>query len=432
MTRSNFISRGFAALAGGLVLAKSERLLAQDHSGHSMPAEPTKSEKPFEYDEPLKVHGYKPVITPNVRDLEFTFEDGYKTFRLSAEVVKHEFAPGMVAECWGYNGSSPGPTIQVVEGDRVRIYVTNRLPEKTSVHWHGVLLPAGMDGVAGLNQKHIMPGETFKYEFVIRQKAATLMYHPHSDEMVQMALGMMGMFIVHAKKPPRRIDRDYAIILQTWDVKPGTARPNPLTMLDFNTFTFNHRAYPGTAPLLAQTNERVRIRIGNLSMDSHPIHLHGHFFNVTGTDGGPIQESAWIPDTTVNVPVGATRDIEFIADNPGDWAFHCHKSHHTMNAMGHDIPNMIGVERDKEHSKSVRRMLPNYMEMSNDGMGQMGEMKMPIPKNTLPMMTGEGPFGPIEMGGMFTVLKIRNRLKGNKDPGWYKYPKGTVASKVDV
>jgi manganese oxidase len=231
MTRSNFISRGFAALAGGLVLAKSERLLAQDHSGHSMPAEPTKSEKPFEYDEPLKVHGYKPVITPNVRDLEFTFEDGYKTFRLSAEVVKHEFAPGMVAECWGYNGSSPGPTIQVVEGDRVRIYVTNRLPEKTSVHWHGVLLPAGMDGVAGLNQKHIMPGETFKYEFVIRQKAATLMYHPHSDEMVQMALGMMGMFIVHAKKPPRRIDRDYAIILQTWDVKPGTARPNPLLYL---------------------------------------------------------------------------------------------------------------------------------------------------------------------------------------------------------
>jgi FtsP/CotA-like multicopper oxidase with cupredoxin domain len=246
-----------------------------------------------------------------------------------------------------------------------------------------------------------------------------------------MAMGMMGFLIIHAKKPARRIDRDFALMLQEWRIEPGTSKPNPLIMTDFNIFTFNHRAFPGTEHLVVKTGDRVRIRLANLSMDSHPIHIHGHFFHITGTDGGPIQESAWVPEVTVNVPVGATRDIEFVADNPGDWAFHCHKSHHTMNAMAHDIPNMMGVQRDKAHEKKIRKQLPNYMEMGNEGMGEMAEMEMSRPKNTLPMMTGEGPFGPIEMGGMFTVLKVRDKLKGYADPGWYKYPKGSVASKVN-
>ena len=123
-------------------------------------------------------------------------KDGVKEFRLVAEPVKREFAPGMVVDCWGYNGQTPGPTIEVVEGDRVRFFVTNKLPERTSMHWHGVILPNGMDGVAGLTQPHILPGETYVYEFTLKQHG-TLMYHPHSDEMTQMALGMMGFFIVH-------------------------------------------------------------------------------------------------------------------------------------------------------------------------------------------------------------------------------------------
>src|SRR6266481_502033 len=123
-------------------------------------------------------------------------EDGFKTFHLIAEPVVREFAPGFRINCWGYNGQTPGPTIEAVEGDRVRLIVTNKLPERTSVHWHGVILPNGMDGVAGLNQKHILPGETYAYEFTLRQNG-TQMYHPHSDEMVQMALGMMGLFIIH-------------------------------------------------------------------------------------------------------------------------------------------------------------------------------------------------------------------------------------------
>jgi len=122
---------------------------------------------------------YAPVITPNGTSLPWKWENGAKAFHLVAEPVKREFAPGLAVNCWGYNGQTPGPTIEAVEGDRVRIYVTNKLPEPTSVHWHGMILPNGMDGVAGLNQKPIQPGETFKYEFTLRQHG-TQMYHPHS------------------------------------------------------------------------------------------------------------------------------------------------------------------------------------------------------------------------------------------------------------
>ena len=129
--------------------------------------------------------GYKPVTTLNGSALPWKMKKGVKEFHLIAEPVEREFAPGMMVRCWGYNGLTPGPTIEAVEGDRVRFLVTNKLPEKTSVHWHGILLPSGMDGVGGLSQPHIQPGETYAYEFTLRQHG-TFMYHPHSDEMVQM------------------------------------------------------------------------------------------------------------------------------------------------------------------------------------------------------------------------------------------------------
>lgn len=137
---------------------------------------------------------YTPVITPNGWTLPFKIVDGVKVFHMTAEEVPgHEFTEGLVADCWGYNGSVHGPTIETVEGDRVRIYVTNKLKAPTSVHWHGLFLPNGMDGVAGLNQRVIKPGETFLYEFTLRQHG-THMYHSHHDEMTQMALGMMCQF----------------------------------------------------------------------------------------------------------------------------------------------------------------------------------------------------------------------------------------------
>ena len=371
---------------------------------------------------------YVPVVTPNGKSLSFVMDRGVKVFHLVAGQVKRELAPGMVINAWGYNGQTPGPTIEAVEGDRVRILVTNHLPEDTSVHWHGVLLPNGMDGVQGLNQPHIKPGETFAYEFTLRQ-SGTQMYHPHADETLQMALGMEGFFIIHPKKERMRIDRDFAVFLHEWDVPFGSATPNPATMTDFNLFSFNGRVFPGTAPLIVRRGQRVRVRLANLSMDSHPIHIHGVHFVETGTDGGPTPVSAQIRETTVNVPPGTTRDIEFVAALPGDWAMHCHKNHHTMNQMAHDLPNLLNVDQSGIEEK-MRALLPGYMSMGQTGMGEMADMEMGGPRNTLPMMTGEGQFGPIEMGGMFTVMKVRDGITSYQDPGPYKYPRGTVAHKV--
>ncbi len=354
---------------------------------------------------------------------------GVKEYHLIAEPVEREFAPGMRVKCWGYNGETPGPTIEAVEGDRVRFLVTNRLPEHTTIHWHGILLPNGMDGVGGLNQPHIKPGETYAYEFTLRQHG-TFMYHPHADEMVQMAVGMMGMFIIH-RREPEPIDRDFAIMTHEWAVHPGTYRPDPSVMTDFNMFTFNSKVFPAIDHLIVKTGDRVRIRLGNLSMDQHPIHIHGYSFWITGTDGGPIPSSGQWPETTVAVPVGTTRDIEFVANVPGDWAFHCHRSHHTMNAMGHDIPNTLGVNQEGLEQR-MRDLLPGYMAMGEKGMAEHQDHAhhMPGPKNTLPMMMGDGPFGNIEMGGMFTVVKVRDRLASYQDPGWYEHPEGTVARRV--
>ena len=161
-------------------------------------------------------------------------------------------------------------------------------------------------------------------------------------------------------------------------------------------------------------------------MDHHPIHLHGYQFRVSETDGGQIPESAQQVETTVLVQVGSTRAFEFVADQPGDWALHCHMTHHVMNQMGHEFPNMIGVEPGNL-DQQVGSLLPTYMTMGQTGMGEMATMRMPVPKNSIPMHGGPGPFGVIDMGGMFTVLKVRKDLQSYDDPGWYVHPPGTVA-----
>ena len=419
LTRRQLIVSTLAGMTtGSLALKRAAGSTAHEH--HPMPSEPTRRDSPSR------------VITPNGRTLPYKMKNGVKEFHLKAEPVIQEFAPGMSVKCWGYNGSTPGPTIEAVEGDRVRILVTNKLPEHTTIHWHGIFLPNGMDGVGGLNQPHIKPGETYVYEFTLRQHG-TFMYHPHADEMLQIAVGMMGFFVIHPKDPEDpKIDRDFAIMLHTWAVHPGTYRPDPAVMLDFNMFTFNSKIFPATDHLIVKTGDRVRIRLANLSMDEHPIHIHGHSMWVTATDGGKIPPSARWPETTILVPVGATRDVEFIADAPGDWAFHCHKSHHTMNAMGHEIPNTLGVDQ-RDLEEKIRALIPGYMAMGETGMAEHAAHidHMTGPKNTLPMMMGKGQFGNIEMGGMFTVIKIRDRLSSyDKDPGWYSYPKGTVAYRL--
>ena len=373
---------------------------------------------------------YNPVVTLNGWTLPWRMNQGVKEFHLVAEPVVREMAPGFKAHLWGYNGQSPGPTIEVVEGDRVRIFVTNKLPEHTSVHWHGQRLPNGMDGVAGLNQPAIQPGKTFVYEFTAR-RPGTFMYHPHADEMVQMAMGMMGFWITHPRhKHPLidEVDRDFVFLLNAYDIDPGAYTPKIMTMLEFNLWSWNSRVFPGIDPLVVRQHDKVRVRIGNLTMTNHPIHLHGHEFTVTGTDGGAVPKSARWPEVTTDVAVGQMRQIEFVADEPGDWAFHCHKSHHTMNAMGHQVPTMIGVDH-QGIARQITELIPDYMVMGERGMADMAKMQMPLPENTLPMMTGEGPMGSVEMGGMFSMLKVRRDQKPGdySDPGWYPHPKGSVA-----
>jgi manganese oxidase len=284
-----------------------------------------------------------------------------------------------------------------------------------------------MDGVAGVTQKAIQPSETFKYEFTLKQHG-TFMYHPHHDEMTQMALGMIGLFIVHPREPKVQVDHDFAIMLSEWRIDVGARRPDPNEMTDFNVLTMNARCFPGTAPLVVKKNSRVRIRIGNLgAMEHHPIHLHGHRFFVTETDGGEVPESARWPETTVLVAVGQTRTVEFIADAAGDWPFHCHMTHHGMNQMGHQFGNVTGINTDGLNEK-MRKLVPGYMSMGADGMGEMGDMGMRVPKNSLPMVGGDGQFGYITMGGMFTLLKVRDEVPADgSDVGWYKNPDGTVS-----
>ncbi|ANL89094.1 multicopper oxidase family protein [Rhizobium phaseoli] len=371
---------------------------------------------------------YQPVVTLNGWTLPHRMINGVKEFHLVAEPVEREMAEGMTAYLWGYNGQSPGPTIEAVEGDRVRIFVTNKLPEHTTIHWHGMILPSGMDGVGGLTQPHIPVGKTYVYEFDL-VKSGTFMYHPHSDEMVQMAMGMMGFFVVHPKDPTfMPVDRDFVFLLNAYDIDPGSYVPRIMEMTDFNMWCWNSRVFPGISPLVVSKNDRVRVRVGNLTMTNHPVHMHGYDFEVTCTDGGWVRPEARWPEVSIDIPVGAMRAYEFDAKHLGDWAIHCHKSHHTMNAMGHDIPTFIGADKSKVAEK-IRKLQPEYMPMGTKGMADMGEMEMPIPENTVPMMTGWGPHGPIEMGGMFSVVKVREGISADDyaDPGWYENPPGTQA-----
>lgn len=371
---------------------------------------------------------YQPVVTLNGWTLPHRMNNGVKEFHLVAEPVEREVGEGMTAYLWGYNGQSPGPTIEAVEGDRVRIFVTNKLPEHTTIHWHGMILPCGMDGVTGLTQPPIPAGKTFVYEFDL-VKSGTFMYHPHGDEMVQMAMGMMGFFVIHPKDPQfMRVDRDFVFLLNAFDIEPGSYVPRVMEMTDFNLWCWNSRVFPDIDPLVVSKNDRVRVRVGNLTMTNHPIHMHGYDFEVTCTDGGWVRPEARWPEVSIDIPVGAMRAYEFDAVYEGDWAIHCHKSHHTMNAMGHDVPTFIGVDKSRV-TPMIRRLQPEYMPMGTAGMADMGEMSMPLPDNTIPMMTGWGQFGAIEMGGMFSVVKVREGIAADDyaDPGDYEHPEGTVA-----
>lgn len=301
-----------------------------------------------------------PVQTPDLPKLKWEIDNGVKVFHLIAEPVKQEFLPGYIFDVWGFNGSSPGPTIEVMQGDRVRLVVENHLPEATAMHWHGFEIPDAMDGVPGVNQDPIPPGGRFIYEFTLHQ-AGTFFYHSHMA--MQEMMGMIGLFIMHPQKASKpQVARDFGLILQEWAILPNNTIPNTMAM-EFNWFTLNGKSGPATTPLLVRLGERVRIRMVNMGMDHHPMHLHGNTFYVTGTEGGRAPESAWRPENTVLVGVGQARDIEFDAQYPGDWMLHCHLPHHMMNHM----TSMVGPMASLGHGMSAGMEMTEGMGMVQQG-----------------------------------------------------------------
>jgi FtsP/CotA-like multicopper oxidase with cupredoxin domain len=275
--------------------------------------------------------GPVPFVAPDLDKLPYHLKDGAKEFQLVAQPVTREFLPGYPMNIWGFNGSIPGPTIEVLQGDRVRIIVHNELPEETTVHWHGFELPVQYDGSMTLTQNPIKSGKSFIYEFDVHEEG-TFFYHTHVA--MQEAFGMLGWFIVHPRKvydPP--VDRDFGLIFQNFHIDANQSISDSWAM-DWNWHTINGRSGPYTTPLVVRHGERVRVRILNFSpMQHHPIHLHGHTFWVTGHEGARSPKSAWIPRNTELIAVAQASVFEFIANNPGDWMFHCHMTHHMMNHM---------------------------------------------------------------------------------------------------
>lgn len=371
--RRNFLKAGALLAAGGVVGTNVSAPPASASTGSYSRWRPSFGGHPDSEDylgklvSGLRKPGLKPVPvqTPDIDKLPYSMEGGYKTFRLSCEIVKREFLPGAVMDVWGFNGSMPGPTIECFQGDRVRIIVQNCLPEATSMHWHGLELIADMDGVPGLTQDLIPPGGTFTYEFELHQ-TGSFFYHSHMA--MQEAMGMVGWLLVHPKVAYDPVcDQDFALIFQNFFIPPNQTIPDSRSM-DWNWHTINGRSGPFTTPLLVRHGERVRVRLMDFSpMQHHPIHLHGHTFWLTGSEGGRIPKSAWIPRNNTLVGVAMVNDFEFVANNPGDWIFHCHMVHHMMNHMTYPIgPEMRHHLNVSEYQNKIPETIDEDLTTSPD------------------------------------------------------------------
>lgn len=290
------------------------------------------------------------VITPDIPSLPFVIQNGVKYFELVAEPVKRELLPGLYINGWGYNGSIPGPTIQVYPDDLVNIRVTNKLPEPTSVHWHGLDVPNVMDGVPGVEPSpRIDPGCYFDYHFKITNPPGTHMYHTHYNTSKQELMGLGGGFIIlDPDNYKSDITRDYFIMLQEFhvmgleihEVKSGVFDIDPFAH-NFNFFTMNGRCFPYTTPLIVRYCDHVRVRLGNIVEGAHPIHIHGHQYYVTAADGNTFPPNNRLLKSTINVASGETWDVEFKANNPGIWPFHCHIPHHMSNNLTQQTGGMF-------------------------------------------------------------------------------------------
>lgn len=264
------------------------------------------------------IAGLEKAVAEGNQELPFRMEGGVKVFDLTAMRVAWEVKPGEWIEAWTYNGTVPGPVIRVNDGDRVRINFKNELPDYTAVHWHGQVVPWGQDGVPGLTQPAVPPGESYVYEFTAGPMG-THWYHTHYDTTKQVTWGLFGAFVIEPRGGGKTspYDREHIVFIQD-------AGALGLTM--------NGRGYPLARPLMVREGERVLIRMINAGLGPHPMHLHGHVLDVIAMDGAPLH----VPIHRDTIPIfpGETIDFAFDANNPGAWLWHCHMPNHAEGPVG--------------------------------------------------------------------------------------------------
>jgi len=268
------------------------------------------------------------------RELPPRVENGVKVFELDTSVIRWTILPGVTVDAYAFNGQVPGPAIRFRQGDRVRIDVRNRLPETTTIHWHGLILPNIMDGAAHITQEPIENGGLYRYEFTAVQYG-TYLYHSHDHIDRQQALGLYGAMIIEPAEPDHSLDADheYTVLLQEWLMREGLTYPAmPMDGAQPNYFTINGRAYPSTDTIPMKVGETLKVRfIGSNNGFIHPMHIHGGPFQVVALDGQTLQPSARYDADTINVGPGQRYDVIWKARNPGKWLIHCHIGHHTTN-----------------------------------------------------------------------------------------------------
>jgi FtsP/CotA-like multicopper oxidase with cupredoxin domain len=279
-----------------------------------------------------QIKHYAPANERGGRLLRSSNDRGVKVFALETSLVGWHILPGPVVGAYAYNGQVPGPLIRVTQGDRVRVILTNHLPESTSIHWHGLILPNAMDGVPPLTQKAVPRDGTFTYEFEARQ-AGTFFYHSHVNADRQEALGLYGALVIDPKKRANEYDVEATIELGEWTVRKGQTYPAmPMEGLLPNFFTINGKSYPSTETINMKLGERLLVRfIGTSSGFVHPMHIHGGPFRIVATDGTPIPTSAQMEKDTLQVAPGERYDVIWQARLKGHWLLHCHINHHITN-----------------------------------------------------------------------------------------------------
>jgi manganese oxidase len=273
----------------------------------------------------------RPEVTGvrGLQPLAYEMDGDVKVFRLTAEKIRWETKEGTLVDAMAYNRMVPGPVIRVTEGDRVRIIVTNAMDEPHTTHWHGLFVPNNMDGVPGISQDPIAPGDSFAYEFNAAPHG-TRLYHSHFNAMTQEGKGLYGMFIIEEKNPPasRRVDREEIMLLA-----------------DGMGYVINGKEFPMTEPIEMKMGERVMVRMANLGAMYHPMHLHGGYFYVVAKDGFALPAPQKM--NTLSLAPGETWDIILAPQFGGTWIWHCHVLSHATGPRDADgnetAAGMIGV-----------------------------------------------------------------------------------------